>query len=93
MLFRSFIFPANFASPTSQARIGTAATGTPAFSVNQNGSQIGTISVSSTTATFATSSGTSKTISAGDYVDIVAPSSVDATIADICFTLIGTKSA
>jgi hypothetical protein len=88
-----FVLPANFAMPNSQARVGTAATGTPVFSVNQNGSQIGTITVSGTTATFATVSGTAKTIAVGDYVDIVAPSSADATIADIAFTLLGTKSA
>jgi hypothetical protein len=88
---RAVGFVANFAG--SYAKAGTAATGSTAFDVQKNGSSIGTITFAAagTSATFASSGGTSQSLAAGDVLSIIAPGSADATLADIGFVLAGTR--
>lgn len=88
---RAVTFPANFSG--SYAKAGTAATGSTAFDVQKNGGSIGTITfdAAGSSATFTTSGGTAQTLAAGDVLAIIAPGSADATLADIGFTLAGTR--
>jgi hypothetical protein len=87
----AFTFPANFATPDSKGSCGTNPTATFALDVQKNGSTIGTITISTGGVfTFATASGTSKSIAAGDVIKIVAPSPVDSTCANVAITLKGT---
>jgi hypothetical protein len=90
-LARAVTFAANFSG--SYAKAGTAATGSTAFDVQKNGSSIGTItfSASGSSATFTTSGGAAQSFAAGDVLAIVAPSTADATLADIGFCLTGTR--
>lgn len=85
-------FAANFSG--SRFRCGTAPTGSFAIDVKKNGSTVGTITFAgaATTATFTTSGGTSFTVADGDYIQLVAPASVDATMADIFGTLKGVRT-
>jgi hypothetical protein len=86
---RAVSLPANFAG--SSGYIGTNPTGSFVITVKVNGSTIGTITVSTGGAfTFATSGGTSKSITAGQRIEFIAPTSVDATAAYILASLAGT---
>lgn len=93
----AFTFPANFASPTSKGAVGT----NPAASfvldvqrqVGGSGgfSSIGTITISTGGVfTFATTSGTSKSIAVGDVIKIVGPATPDGSVANVAITLVGT---
>lgn len=69
--------------------VGTNPTASFALDVQKNGSSIGTITISTGGAfTFATT-GASVSLVSGDQVKIVAPASVDATVADVSITLKG----
>ena len=81
--------PANLSG--SQVKVGTNATATFALDLQQNGTTIGTISIATSgTATLTTTSGTSKAIAIGDVLKVVAPGTVDTTIANVAITLKGT---
>jgi hypothetical protein len=83
-------FPGNFSG--SVGKVGTNPTSTATYTVNQNGSSIGSIAISTSgTFTFTTTSGTAKAFSASDELTVVAPSSQDATLSDVRFTLAGTR--
>jgi len=84
---RPFRIPANAAG--SRLKAGTAATGTAVFSIQKNGNEVltATVAASGTTATFA---GSQTDFAAGDVLRIVAPSTADATLADIAITLVAT---
>lgn len=85
----AFTIPANMVG--SQVKVGTNPTATFAIDVQQNGSSIGTISIATDgTPTLTTTSGTAKSIAAGDVLKFVAPSSADSTIADVAITVKGT---
>ncbi len=88
---RAVTFPANFAGSYFSASAN--ATGTTVFDVQKNGSSIGSVSIAAggTTATFTTTSGTSKAFAAGDVLSIIAPASADATLADPGFCFAGTR--
>ena len=88
---RAVTFPANFAGSYFSASAN--ATGTTVFDVQKNGSSIGSVSIAAggTTATFTTTSGTSKSFAAGDLLSIIAPGTPDATLADVGFVLAGTR--
>jgi hypothetical protein len=75
----------------SQFKAATAATAQAAFDIQKNGSSIGTatFSAAATSASFTFSADVD--FSAGDYLDIVAPASQDATLADICISLKGSR--
>ncbi len=84
---RPFRIPANAAG--SRLKAGTAASGSSVFSIQKNGSEVltATVAASGTTATFA---GSQTDFAAGDVLRIVAPSTADATLADIAITLVAT---
>ncbi len=85
----AFTIAANMSG--SQVSIGTNPTATFAIDVQKNGSSIGTISISTSgVATLTTTSGTSKSVSAGDVIKFVAPSTADTTIANVAVTVKGT---
>jgi len=85
---RDVDFAANFAG--SYGHVGTNPTSTFAIDVKDDGTSIGTISVSTGGAfTFTTTSGTAKTVATGSRLEFVGPSSVDATVASIAATLHG----
>jgi hypothetical protein len=87
---RTTNFAANFSG--SAGYIRTNPTTSFVISVQDDGSEIGTITVSTLGAfTFATSSGTSKVVAAGSRLEFVAPASADATAAYILATLAGTN--
>lgn len=90
-----FVRAANFADDFSgsQASADTAATASTVFVVKKNGSNIGTISFSSagTTGVFATSGSTIETFVPGDVLSVIAPSSPDATLANISLNFAGSR--
>jgi len=87
----AFTIPANFASAL-QSYIGTNPTATFALTLTQNGTTIGTLSVSTSgVVTATTASGTSKAIAAGDVLKLIAPGTPDTTAANMAFTIIGQR--
>jgi len=89
-----FIFPRAVTLPIalaeSRGTAGTASTGTATFDVKKNGATVGTmVYTASTTATFTMASATS--FVAGDVIEIAAPATVDGTLADLVFTLVGAR--
>jgi hypothetical protein len=85
----AFTIPANMSG--SQVKVGTNPAATFAMDVQQNGTSIGTISISTGgTPTFTTTSGTAKSIAAGDVLKFVAPSTADTTIANVAVNIKGT---
>ena len=88
-----FVAPRPFRIPAaalgSRLKAGTAATGTSVFSIQKNGSEFltATVGASGTSAAFA---GSQIDFAAGDVLRIVAPSTADATLADIAITLVAT---
>jgi hypothetical protein len=73
----------------SVAKAGTGATAQAVFTLNKNGTNVGTLTFTAgaTTGTFASSSQIS--LAAGDVLTLIAPSTQDATLADIAWTLNG----
>jgi hypothetical protein len=85
---RTVVFPSGLTN--SQGVAGTASTGTATFNINKNGSNVGTmVFTASAVATF--TMGSTTTFNAGDILTVVAPASPDATLADIGFSLTGTR--
>lgn len=86
---RTVIFPSGLTG--SQGAAGTAATAQTDFDIQKGGSSVGTMrfAASATTATFIMAS--QQTFSAGNILKIVAPASPDATLANLTFTLVGTR--
>ncbi len=84
---RSLTLPASLSG--SRVTAGVAATATADFDVKLNGASIGTIrfAAAGTVASFIGFSATS--IAVNDVLEIVAPATADATLADISFTLAG----
>lgn len=93
---RAVSFPANFANSVASLT-DFAATGAPVFIINKihSGSttQIGTITIASGgfAGTLASTAGAAQSLAAGDYLQIVAPASVDASAAGLSFALQGTR--
>lgn len=77
--------------PNSQGYAKVVATSAAAFDVNKNGSSQGTFDWDTVNeeATFTFASSVSFAI--GDRLDIVAPATPDASLADIAFTIVGTR--
>lgn len=86
---RAVTFPSGLSGSYGKASV--AATSTTNFDVQKNGSSVGTISfaASATSATFTAASAI--TLAAGDILAIVAPSTADATLANVGFVLAGTR--
>lgn len=85
---RAFDSAASFAGTVCSA--GTAATAQSDFLVKKNGSTVATLrfAASGTTCSIVTPSTTA--FAAGDVLTIVAPSSADATLADVAISILGT---
>lgn len=91
IVVRDVVLGANFTG--SFGHVGTNPDATFDIDVKDNGSTIGTISVSTGGVyTFTTTSGTAKTVTAGNRIEFYAPanSPAEATVADIAATLKGT---
>lgn len=85
---RQVDFAADFAG--SAGYIGVNPTASFVVSVQDDGVEIGTITVSTGGVfTFATAGGTAKTVAAGSRIEFVGPASADATAAYILATLAG----
>jgi hypothetical protein len=84
-------FPANLAGSVATASV--AATSSTVFTIKKNGSAVGTITFAagSTSATFATTSGAVVNLAAGDIISVSAPTTADATLADVGIVLAGTR--
>ncbi|CPI06573.1 Uncharacterised protein [Burkholderia pseudomallei] len=82
-------FPASLTG--SYAKAGTAATASTTFSIKKNGSSIGSLNFAAgaTSGTFTFTSAV--TTSPGDVVQVVAPASPDATLANINLAVVGTR--
>jgi hypothetical protein len=93
----STIFPANFASLDSVASLKNAPAATATYNVNVISGGVtttkGTVQISTGSAfTFATTGGVSFTMAKNNRMEIIAPSSQDATLSDVGITLVGTQS-
>lgn len=86
---RAVVFPASLTS--SQGAAAVAATAQTDFDILKNGVSFGTMrfAAAGTVATFISAAGA--TFAAGDVLTIVSPASPDATLADIGFSLAGTR--
>lgn len=83
-----FTIPANFVG--LQSSVGTNPTSSFAMDVTRNGESIGTITVSAAgVVSAATSGGAAQVIEKDDVLRVIAPSAIDATAADMAFTIIG----
>ena len=87
-IVRSVSFPATLSG--SRAVSAVAASAEAVFSVRKNGVDFGTFTFAAGT-TVATFTGTATTLSAGDVLTVVAPSTADSTLSDIGFALTGTR--
>jgi hypothetical protein len=84
---RDYVFPANFSGAVGH--IGTNPTSSFVMDVSVDGSNIGTITVSTGGAfTFATTGGLPIQVDLGEQIEIEAPVATDGTAADIAATLI-----
>jgi hypothetical protein len=100
-LTKAMTFPANFGAylgHTSEAGGSTNATGSTVFNIDKaptatpnTFSNVGTITIAAAgvTPTFASSGGATVSFAQGDVLRIVAPSSADATFADLYASLVG----
>jgi hypothetical protein len=86
---RTITFPANFT--LNQFNAGVAATSSAVFTVNKNGTQVGTATVaaSGTTATWASTGAVEVIYNAGDVGTFVGPSTADATLANAVWSFAG----
>lgn len=84
------IFPGNLTGSVGDV-IGTNPTGNFTSIIEKNGSTVGNMTINTSGAfSFATTGNI--TISAGDNITFVAPVSVDASLADFCWTITGTRT-
>lgn len=91
MIGRALTLPANMAG--SVGRVDTNPTASFVMTLQDDGVTIGTITVSTSGVfTFATTSGTLKLITTPTILTLVAPASVDATIANMSMTLLLTET-
>lgn len=87
---RAVSFAGNFAG--SSGTVGVNPTATATYTVSKNGSNIGTVAVSTGgTVTFTTTAGAAQSLAAGDRLTVTAPASQDATLSNVAFTLAGTR--
>lgn len=86
---RAVTFPTSLTGSIGKASV--AATAQTDFDVQKNGISVGTVrfAAGATTATFIAASAI--TLAAGDLLSVVAPSSVDATLANVGIVLAGTR--
>jgi hypothetical protein len=83
-------FPANFANSVGKCGASPAATAT--YTVNVNGTSIGTFSISTAGSfTWATTGGVDQFVAASSDITVTAPNPQDATLADVRFTIYGIR--
>lgn len=89
---RTLTFPGNFAN--SKGYAATAPTASATLTVAVNGSTVGTIvfAAAAQTATFTTTGGTQLVVTPGQVVTVTAPSTADATLANVSLTLLGSAT-
>jgi hypothetical protein len=87
---RTVTFPAGLTG--SQGKSGTAATAQTDIDIQKNGSSVDTMrfAAAATVPSFIMAS--PQTFNAGDYIDFVEPATADVTLADISYTLKGTRA-
>lgn len=82
-------FPANFSGPTSQGSCGANPTATAQYILNYGITQLGTISVSTAGVfTWATTGGSATITEIGTRFELKAPTTQDATLSDVGFTIL-----
>lgn len=88
---RALFFPGNLSGSAGYGK--TAATASTVFDVKKNGSSVGSITFAAagTVPTFSTTSGAAISLSSGDRLEVISPATPDATLANISFTLAGTR--
>lgn len=90
MIGRAITLPANLTG--SLGRVGVNPTATFNLLLKDDGTTIATISISTGGVfTFTTVSGTAKSIAAGSVLTLVAPTTVDATVAVMTMTILGSE--
>jgi len=82
-------FPAGLGGSFGVA--GTAATATSAFTIDKNGSAIGTMTFAASATAPVFSMASTEGFAAGDVMTIAAPATPDATLANLAWTLTGTQ--
>lgn len=89
-VLRAFTWPVSLTGSVFNA--GTAATASATFTIKQNGTSIGTLVFAASgtvpTVTFASA----VTFAVNDVITIVAPASQDATLADVAFDFLGSRT-
>ena len=75
----------------SYAKAGTAATASTTLTITQNGTSIGSINFAAGAATGTFTFSSAVTTAAGDVLQIQAPATPDATLADVSVTLVGSR--
>lgn len=84
-------FPANFAG--SFGSVGVNPSSSSVYTINKNGSAIGTITISTGgSLTFATTGSSAQAFSVGDRLEFLAPAIADATLAGVVFALIAART-
>ncbi|MEX0971534.1 MAG: DUF2793 domain-containing protein [Paracoccaceae bacterium] len=87
-IVRTLVFPADFAG--SVGFVGTLPTAAFSIDIYDDATQIGTVDITTGGAvSFSSTGGLEITVAAGSLLRAIAQSTVDATIADISFTLLG----
>lgn len=88
---RPLLFPGNLAGSAGYGK--TSATASTVFDVKKNGSSVGSITFAAagTVPTFSTTAGSAIALATGDRLEVIAPATPDATLANISFTLAGTR--
>jgi Collagen triple helix repeat (20 copies) len=87
---RAISFSINLAGSIASA--GTAATASTNFALTKNGTSIGTLTFAAGSATGTFSVGTAPNFASGDVLTVTAPSTQDATLADLSVTLNGVRA-
>lgn len=86
---RAFTIPANGVG--TKVSVGTNPHAVFVLSITKNGTQCMTISISTAgVVTLATTSGASVDFAIGDLLSVVAPATVDTTVANVAYTILGT---
>lgn len=84
------VLPDNFAG--ARGYVGINPTATATLTVQKNGSDVGTISISTTGVVTFNTTGTTVTFAPGDRLTVIAQTVADATLANSGFTFLGTRS-
>ncbi len=93
LVLQSYVFAAPVTVPAgfsgSRGTAATAATATTIFSVQKNGTNVGTMVFPASAATAAFTMNSATLFNAGDVLTVVAPTTPDATLANLAWTIMG----